>query len=253
MGTTSVHTKNVITESNSDHSHTQEVCTRVLYNSNYLRNKGCHLVTKSKLDCTLCKCAQNARKNSGENRNTKPPLKKQYTDMACTDKMRDTDSNANNSADRWVEVSTVSHQQTMMKATENTAGSVTQGHKTVVAPVIADNTCKTKVSKSLCHSGNQTPMSVNKLVINPHSHTNDVSNAFGVSPENTSTEENSILLFYINNMCDTDKFLNNVSPKRVRALMEGNKASDCSAFIHWRDQTQSDFGFIPLSNFELSY
>ena len=99
----------------------------------------------------------------------------------------------------------------------------------MVASDMANNTRQIEVSNNLCHSGNQIPVSGNQLVINPH--INNLSNVFGVSPEKTTTDDHSVLLFDVNNMCDRDKFLNTVCPKSVRALIEGNKAFDCSVFM----------------------
>ena len=110
MGTL-VHTKKAQNEKHPGHSHIWEVSSWVFYNSNYSRNIECHLVTTSKLDCTPYARAQNARKMSGKNKNAKPPSKNQYTGMACTDKISDTNLDVYGSAARQVEVSTESPQQ----------------------------------------------------------------------------------------------------------------------------------------------
>ena len=65
------------------------------------------------------------------------------------------------------------------------------------------------------------------------------------------SDDHAVLLFDIHNMCDSDKFLNTVCEKRVRALIDSAKAFDCVEFHHWRDQSQFDFGFIPLSSFHM--
>ena len=59
------------------------------------------------------------------------------------------------------------------------------------------------------------------------------------------------LLFDINHSGDTDKWLNANVSKRVQAILDGEKVINCALFSQWKNQSEFDFGFIPLSEFKI--
>ena len=71
-----------------------------------------------------------------------------------------------------------------------------------------------------------------------------MSNAFGVLPNDKVMSGHHCLP---QTRCETIPRKATTDDHSV--LIEGNKAFDCSVFLQWRDQSQFDFGFIPLSNF----
>ena len=58
-------------------------------------------------------------------------------------------------------------------------------------------------------------------------------------------------MFDINHSGDTYKWLIVTIPKRFQALLDGDKAFDCVLFSQWREQSEFDFGVIPLSEFKI--
>ena len=59
-----------------------------------------------------------------------------------------------------------------------------------------------------------------------------------------------VKLFDINIASD-DKFLNTLLSKQVIKKIKGNEYLQCDVFKKWREQTDFDFGFVPLSDFML--
>ena len=59
------------------------------------------------------------------------------------------------------------------------------------------------------------------------------------------------LLFDINHSGDTDKWLNVNVSKRVQAILNGEKIINCALFSQWKNQSEFDFGFIPLLEFNI--
>ena len=59
-----------------------------------------------------------------------------------------------------------------------------------------------------------------------------------------------VKVFDINNAND-DKYLNTLLSKQVIKKIQGSEYAQCEAFKKWRNQTDFDFGFVPLSDFTL--
>ena len=100
--------------------------------------------------------------------------------------------------------------------------------KTIGPMALSDPSSKEVLSKALCYNNPR----CEKL------------------PDHDKNDNKSVLLFDINHSGDTDKWLNVTVPKRVQALLDGQKVTNCALFSQWRKQSEFDFGFIPLSDFK---
>ena len=69
-------------------------------------------------------------------------------------------------------------------------------------------------------------------------------------PDYDKNENKSALLVDINHSSDTDKWLNVNVPKRVQALLDGDKVTNCVLVFWGREQSEFDFGFIPPFEFK---
>ena len=63
-------------------------------------------------------------------------------------------------------------------------------------------------------------------------------------------DDQMVKVFDINSAGD-DKFLNTLLSKQVIKKIKGNEYAQCEVFKKWRQQTDFDFGFVPLSDFTL--
>ena len=202
---------------------------------------------------------------------TKPTNKNHGSDATLNCKVGDTTQSDQCSPVRQAEVSTASPCQIPVKNLTNPSDKKAQGNINVVTPAIESNAIQVNVPNTKCELDIQTALSPKVVTSKPNIENTTVSEACHTSLNNRTTlnqnqsshtrcdtcpdkdisDDHAVLLFDIHNMCDSDKFLNTVCPKRVRALIDNDKVFDCVEFHHWRDQSQFDFGFIPLSGFHM--
>ena len=159
----------------------------------------------------------------------------------------------------------------MVTCTNTKVGPKTQGSNNSVVRNANTNATNIKVSNTLCKSNNRITLSGNYYesgvgygdtivptavseALNDEvlfkNHCPDKSKC-EVITDHDKSENKSVLLFDINHSGDMGKWLNVAIPKRIQALLDGDKAFDCVLFSQWRDQSEFDFGFIPLSDFRV--
>ena len=148
------------------------------------------------------------------------------------------------------------------------AGNIAKGDRNVVTPVTTNIARQTEVSNNACHIGNHIQLphkqrlpgplenNTSVLYIPDKVHNDQVVGSQHSLPQvideaskHESADNHLMLLFDINNACDTDKLLSTVNSRRGRTYRDGDRATNCSVYSQWEKQSQFDFGFIPLSNF----
>ena len=248
----------------------QEVYTRVFYNSKYSGTRNYFLAREHKV-IARNHSKQSTSEATGMTVKTRPTSKNHGSDATMNCKVGDTIQSDQSNPVKQAEVSTASPCQILVGKLTNSSDKKAQGTINVVTPAIESNANQINMSNTKCESGIQWALSPKVVTSEPNIETTTVSDAFHKSlnnhialnqnysshtrcdacPDKDITDDHAVLLFDIHNMCDSDKFLNTVYPKRVRALIDSDKVLDCVEFNQWRDQSQFDFGFIPLSGFHM--
>ena len=80
---------------------------------------------------------------------------------------------------------------------------------------------------------------------NTYYHGNDRKNQASIAGDNML--ENQMVKVFDINAAGDDKFLNTLLSKQVVKKIKGDAYLQCDAFKKWREQTDFDFGFVPLS------
>ena len=222
-----------------------EVYTRVFYNSKYSGTKNYDLLRQNKvIGNTHSK--QMTNKATGMTIKTRPTTGNLYNNATSTGKVGNANQSGHCSPVRQVEVSAISPCQRLNKNLTNHSDNKAQGTINTVTPAIENNASQENVFNTKCKLPIENALASKGVTSKPKWENTTVSNAFHKSPN-----DHAVPLFDIHNMYDSDKFLNTVCPKRVRALIEDNKAFDCVEFHQWRDQSEFEFGFIPLLSFQM--
>ena len=264
MGGNPVHSHKIENNNHVSKYHTQEVRTRVFYNSNYARyGQDCPAkgIVSVKNQKTI------SQSDTWVGVTTKPkPLSRNLSkaDVAIVTGTRPAD-NCDNYPTSRVEAGKGTVQQTI--DVPGSAGKMSKGDNNVVTPAKSKLTCHTEVSNIKDHKNGikQIPEKqpfVDQLVNNTEVlNSHKVASNQGVSKQHSvssivedaanthADDDHFVLLFDINNAWDTDKFLTSVCSKRGRRYKSGTLTTNCSVFKNWEKQSQFNFGFIPLSNF----
>ena len=258
MGGNPVHSQKILNNNHVSKYHTQEVCTRVFYNSNYARyRQDC----PAKVTVSVKNQKTIRKSDTLVGITTKPkPLSKNLctSDVGIIGVTRPAD-NCENNPTSTVEVGKGTAQQTIDGP--GSAGKMSRGEKNVVTPAKSNLTCHTEVSNIECHTDGTKQIPEKQHFLDQLVNSTEVLNGQakvgsnqGVSKQHSvssivedtgntdAADDHLMLLFDINNACDTDKLL-------TRRYKDGTLTTNCSVFTNWEKQSQFNFGFIPLSNF----
>ena len=223
MGTKVTHTDS--SNTTLGQSKITKVYTRVFYNSKFSGTKKYDLLQENKvIGNTHSKHKTN--KATGRTIKTRPTTGHLYSNSTFNGKVGIANQLDHCSPVDQVEVSVISPCRRVTKNLTTHSDKKVQGTINAVAPVIETN------------AGHENAFNIEGKASTKSD-----------SP-NKESVDHTVPRFDIHNMYDWDKFLNTVCPRRIRALIEDNKASHCVEFHQWRAQSEFDFGFIPLSSFK---